>query len=119
MKEYPVLWFKEDEYGGWVRVMNLLSINNLVLKDGSGVLTKASAVKATLLEMIKSCILDGADPNITTTIVKPLPFSDFVSLLELKGLVTSLNSTSAPRKSVQPGAENLDESYRSQVEIYV
>ena len=117
VKEYPVLWFKEDEYGGWVRVMNLLNINNLTLKDGSGVPAKASAVKATLLEMIKSCILDGADPSIATTLVKPLLFSDLVPVLESMGLVTSLSSTPAPKQSVRSVTQPLDESFRSEVKI--
>ena len=117
MKECPVLWFKEDEYGGWVRVMNLLSINNLILKDGSGVPAKASAVKATLREMIEACILDGADPSISTTMVKPLLFTDLVAMLESKGLVTSLSSTPASRQSVQPGSDQLSESFRSGVRI--
>ena len=119
VKEYPVLWFKEDEYGGWVRVMNLLNINNLTLKDGSGVPAKASAVKATLLEMIKSCILDGADPSIATTLVKPLLFSDLVPVLESMGLVTSLSSTPAPKQSVRSVTQPLDESFRSEVKNIV
>lgn len=117
VKEHPILWFKEDDFGGWVRTMNLLSINNMILKDGSGVPSKASAVQGTVLEMIKACVLAGADPNIANTLSKPFSFSDMVTVLEGKGLVspTIVPPTSRQSGPGQPEIDQLGKSYSSEV----
>ena len=117
VKAYPLLWFTEDEYGGWVRLNNFLSINNLLLQGGSGAPSKPSAAKQAVSELVQSCILAGADPSISDFYRSPLLFSDLLVLLEEKGLAKpSPPPLAGQHRPVCDAAErSLGNEYRDEV----
>ena len=118
VKAYPLLWFKEDDHGGWVRLNNFLSINNLVLQEGTGAPSKPSVAKQAVSELVQSCILGGADQSISDMYQKPLLFSDLLVLLEEKGLAKakpSPSSSSGQQVSKSSAEKSLGSEYRDEV----
>ena len=117
MKVYPLLWFKEDDHGGWVRINNFLSINNLVLQEGTGAPSKPSAAKQAVSELVQSCILGGADKSISDMYQKPVLFSDLLVLLEEKGLAKAKSSpsSSSGQQASNSAEKSLGNEYRDEV----
>ena len=115
MKAYPLLWFKEDDNGGWIRVKNILSINNLFMQEGAGVPSKPAAVKQAVGELVQSCIQEGADPGITELYQKPLLFSDLLVLLEEKGLAKPSPQIPPAQQVTKAVDKSLENEYRIEV----
>ena len=101
VESYPIIFFREDSsgtffnlliytgirfLGGWSRLKNRLSSNNLVF-EGEKVPSNASALKPALDELIRACQAEGVDMGSFCVPAKALPFSTLISRLEASGAI--------------------------------
>ena len=109
--EKPLIWFREDKYGGWNRLLNKLACHNMVY-DGSAVPKAQPAITDGINDLVGKCIAEGA---VLDTPYKPLSFKDLIKDLEGLGLVQPSLTPAAAKKSAQELA--LSASHKANVTI--
>ena len=79
---YPILWFFEDDAGGWLQLRFKLRQNGLYLAD-----VRTFACHACSLDYLVDMV-NSFDENITLRIPAfPMPFSDLMDELDLLDLI--------------------------------
>ena len=110
VKNYSLLWYKEDLYGGWKRLQIKFELYNLFF-DGGKVPLSPTALTDTIKDLVETARSQGAE--ITTIPTHPISFSTLVGDLESLGLLSNTESAPTP---TQPEADDaLAKAHKAKV----
>ena len=83
--QFPLIWFREDNSGGWSRLKIKLELHNLLL-DGGLVPPSVSAIRDAVKDLVATCKAQGA--KIPSAPSKAISFSALVKILEDLGVLS-------------------------------